>query len=58
MDPRLHSAWIESEMASPAKKPSYPTLARKQYGDGLKFREAVRKGIERLHRRFEKRAER
>jgi len=56
--PHLHSAWIEWEMASPAKRPSYRTLARKHYGDGLKFREAVRKGIERLHRRFEKRAER
>ena len=45
-------------MASPTNKPSYRTLARKHYGDGLKYRETVRKGIERLHRRLEKRAKR
>ena len=51
MDPHLHSAWIEWEMSSPSNKPSYRTLARKHYGDGLKYRETVRKGIarQRLH---------
>src|SRR5437016_813595 len=51
--PHLHSAWIEWEMASPTNKPSYRTLARKHYGDGQKYREAVRKGITRQRRQLE-----
>ena len=52
IDSRLHSAWIEWEMASPAKKPSNRTLARKHYGDGQQYREPVRKGVGRQHRRL------
>lgn len=47
VDPRLQSAWIEWEMAPPAKKPSYLALALKYYKD-RKHTDSVRRGIKRL----------
>jgi hypothetical protein len=52
IDPRLHEAWIEWEAAAPAKKPTYQYLAQRFYGNGQRYRETVKKGIERLHRRL------
>ena len=40
-------------MSPPSNKPSYRTLARKHYGDGQKYREALRKGITRQRRQLE-----
>ena len=53
IDSRLHSAWIEWEMASPAKKTFEPHSGQEHYGDGQQlYCETVRKGVGRQHRRL------
>jgi hypothetical protein len=55
LDPRLHSAWIEWETVSP--KPSYLALSRKHYNN-RRYRDTVKKGIQRLHRLLEEKISR
>lgn len=40
-------------MAPTDKKPSYFQLAKKHYGNGQRYRENVKKGIQRLRRQLE-----